>query len=180
MLIKSQASKFAILLLIFLMKTVSSLRPQELENVQDHSHSSDPRSIDSSKYNIEGFSPGVYEEIGEELIPVEDWLIVQFPQAIKDQLDPPSWLKSWEEAEFAAKDYDVDDILGGKETNVTLRAAYHVLSHCGGVWLGDKYETRRQELIDAGDSINDDVLHYFSTDDEETLRKIHRKLGLRR
>lgn len=120
--------------------------------------------------------PGVYTITSDGLQPRPGWLIVLLPQDVKDQLQPPQWLDGWEDAEFAGKDYDTGNILGGDEGNVTLKAAYYLLSMTGGYWFDGSHNIKRSSL---GEKLDDDVLNYFQTGDDLALQNIHNKLGVR-
>lgn len=119
-----------------------------------------------------GAEAGVYVEDGDDYRPEENLKIIHIPKEIKDQLEPPSWLKNWEEAEFVSAGYDTEDMLGMNEKNLTLKAAYHMLSVSGGVWLNSSFENQRSSELDQA------VLEWYRIDDESLAKQIHHQLGL--
>lgn len=120
---------------------------------------------------LEGFGAGVYVKDGEAYRALEVWLIIEVPKEVKENVSPPEWIRNWEDMEFAGAGYDTEHMLGKDERNLTLRAAYHILSVAGGVWLDSSLENKRSDEFDQ------EVLRWFYADDEDLLRQIHVKLG---
>lgn len=78
--------------------------------------------------------------------------LIQFPSEVK-LLEPPSWLTSWEDAEFMAEIGTFSTPLGADKADLQTRAAYWLVSMTGGYWLesnvADKSKRENEEALDS-------------------------------
>lgn len=99
--------------------------------------------------------------------------LVTIPEEIKNSVDLPPWLDSWEDAEFAALSTEFTDIpLLGDNDNKTIAAASYLYSMTSGHWITSSHHLVKRDDFDLNNYTNT-ILEYFtaSTQDQEDLEK---------
>lgn len=81
----------------------------------------------------------------------------------------PSWLSSWEDAEFGAPAGMFNPVYVPEGLNLTMQAAYYLLSMTGGYWHDYQGHLSKQE---AEEIIDEAILLYFDTGSEDIAMAI--------
>lgn len=100
--------------------------------------------------------------------------VMRFPDDIKLN-SPPSWLLSWEDAEFGIIGEKFPEPFGANHSNENLRTAYWVAAMTGGQWLSEeqiqKTLAKRADDGEAIDEVQIDelVLEYMASGNQLVL-----------